>query len=94
MKYSVLQGNTLKVLGCLGEFLIYVSYEYLMVLPLKGRCRVTTSAVSFYIGADTQTIILDTISLEEPLMAPVIATAGLCSTDSLLFENDALDGWS
>ena len=27
-------------------------------------------------------------------MAPVIASAGLYCTDSVLSENDALDGWS
>lgn len=38
-----------------------ISYEYVMVLRFKGHCRATTRALSVYFGADTQTIILDTI---------------------------------
>ena len=34
------------------------------------------------------------LSGEEPLMAPVIANSALYCSDSILFENDALDGWS
>ena len=92
LRYSVLQGNTRKMLSIFENFLfVEVSYEYVMVARLKNGCSVLihllcnkhSSPNSWY-----------NLSRQEPLMAPVIANSALYCSDSILFENDALDGWS
>ena len=65
LKYFILQGNTLKVLGCLWEFLICgLSYEYFMVAQLTKIYGAKRSASSIFFVGGAQAPILHTTYFE------------------------------
>ena len=68
-----------------------VKYKY--VSQLKETYRAKAIALSILFGEDTQDSCYN-LSLKELLMDSVISSAALYCGDSILFENDALDGWS
>ena len=89
LKYLVLQENRWKILGCLWEFPIWGSKWWLSdwkkfieqtLLPHPSSLLELLKPKFCY-----------KLSREEPLIAPV---ATLYCTESILSENDALEGWS
>ena len=88
-----------KCLGVCENFsFLELRYECVMLAWLKGLkklYRANTISSSIFLVGGTQTLILDTtLWQEEPLMASVVANVVLYCTDLVLFETDALDGWS
>ena len=67
-------------------------YKYRIADQLKKLYRVSTIFSPIFFDKDI--LVLTNFSPEEPLIAPVIASAALYWTDSIFLENDALEGWS
>ena len=67
---------------------VEVNYQCVIAARLKQIFRANTIASSIFRSPDSSY----NLSREEPLMAPVIASATLYCTDLILFEDD--DGWS
>ena len=55
-------------------------------------CIASTINLFIFFGGDAPTLFLTQLIAEEPLIAPIIGDAALYFTDSVLFENDALNG--
>ena len=75
------------------ENCLFVEVKYKYVSQLKETYRAEAIASSILFGEDTQDSCYN-LSLKELLMDSVITSAALYYGDSILFENDALDGWS
>ena len=75
------------------ENCLFVEVKYKYVSQLKETYRAKAIASSILFGEDTEDSCYN-LSLKELLMDSIITSAALYYGDSILFENDALDGWS